>query len=456
MAENNKIAFLFGAGVEVDYGFPLGGELSLRLLISKEIDKGLKDKISRMLSDGKISKKKYFTIADLRKIGKSIIKNRQDEIEKFFKTFDERINKDFPEYIIEENYVEINQTRINKKILNDWISSEKPLLKAIGNFFAEIILLVFGEKILTEQQNNLYKTLSLDIEQNKLFKIDFSSVSLFTSPDIEDVFKNLDEKNEDKKNEDEKILKLFKELVETAVDFQELLKDLYPAILSDDENNEFVAIAVILFRIQEIINDFYKNKRIPDNSYYKDLRKWEFFENCIFATTNYTNLILDETEVSNDKVFFLNGNVNNYFDISDSEIKSIEDIDKNKKYIPYIFTQTTLKPLFCVDMMKPFVDFLKEAENSDILCILGYAGNKDDVIVNSIIHKLLKQGKKVIYFNYEDSIKDEQLKANFKLNQSNRAYFKNIKVDKNRKVQLENDKEVFWLDYIKAKIGGIQ
>ena len=379
MAENNKIAFLFGAGVEVDYGFPLGGELSLRLLISKEIDKGLKDKISRMLSDGKISKKKYFTIADLRKIGKSIIKNRQDEIEKFFKTFDERINKDFPEYIIEENYVEINQTRINKKILNDWISSEKPLVKAIGNFFAEIILIVFGEKILTEQQNNLYKTLSLDIEQNKLFKIDFSSVSLFTSPDIEDVFKNLVEKNEDKKNEDEKILKLFKELVETAVDFQELLKDLYPAILSDDENNEFVAIAVILFRIQEIINDFYKNKRVPDNSYYKDLRKWEFFENCIFATTNYTNLILDETEVSNDKVFFLNGNVNNYFDISDSEIKSIEDIDKNKK-----------------------------------------------------------------------------LKANFNLNQSNRAYFKNVKVDKNRKVQLENNKEVFWLDYIKAKIGGIQ
>ena len=83
MAENNKIAFLFGAGVEVDYGFPLGGELSLRLLISKEIDKGLKDKISRMLSDGKISKTKYFTIADLRKIGKSIIKNRQDEIEQF-------------------------------------------------------------------------------------------------------------------------------------------------------------------------------------------------------------------------------------------------------------------------------------------------------------------------------------------------------------------------------------
>ncbi len=90
------------------------------------------------------------------------------------------------------------------------------------------------------------------------------------------------------------------------------------------------------------------------------------------------------------------------------------------------------------------------------MCILGYAGNKDDVIVNSIIHKLLKQGKKVIYFNYEDSIKDEQLKANFNLSQSNRAYFKNVKVDKNRKVQLENDKEVFWLDYVKAKIGGIQ
>ena len=33
---------------------------------------------------------------------------------------------------------------------------------------------------------------------------------------------------------------------------------------------------------------------------------------------------------------------------------------------------------------------------------------------------------------------------------SKTVYFKNVKVDKNRKVQLENDKEVFWLDYIKA------
>lgn len=452
MAENKKIAFLFGAGAEVDYGFPLGGELSLKLLTSKEIDKGLKDKISRMLSDVKFTKKKYFTIAELRKIEKSIIKNRQNEIENFFETFRERINKDFPEYNREENFVEISHTRINKKIINDWISSEKPFVKAIGNFFAEILILVFGEKILNEQQNDLYKALNFDIEPNKLFKIDFSSVSLFTSPDIENVFNNLNEEKEDGK-----ILNLFKELVETAVDFQELLKDLYPAILNDDVNNEFIAIAVILFRIQEIINDFYREKRNPDNSYYKDLKEWELFENSVFATTNYTNLILDETGLSKDKVFFLNGNVNSYFAISDSEIKSMEDVDENKKYIPYIFTQTTLKPLFCVDMMKPFVNFLKEAEKCDVLCILGYAGNKDDVIVNSIIHKLLKQSKKVIYFNYEDSIKDVQLKENFKLNQANQANFENVKIDKNRKVQpKKNNKEIFWLDYIKTEFGGIR
>ena len=40
---NVKAAFLFGAGVEVDYGFPLGGELAVKLLSSDEVDKNAKD-----------------------------------------------------------------------------------------------------------------------------------------------------------------------------------------------------------------------------------------------------------------------------------------------------------------------------------------------------------------------------------------------------------------------------
>ena len=50
-------------------------------------------------------------------------------------------------------------------------------------------------------------------------------------------------------------------------------------------------------------------------------------------------------------------------------------------------------------MMEPFVQFSQEINKEcSILCVLGYAGNKDDVIVNSIIRKFLKNGKKVLYF----------------------------------------------------------
>ena len=37
VSKDVKAAFLFGAGVEVDYGFPLGGELAVKLLSSDEI-----------------------------------------------------------------------------------------------------------------------------------------------------------------------------------------------------------------------------------------------------------------------------------------------------------------------------------------------------------------------------------------------------------------------------------
>ncbi len=51
-------------------------------------------------------------------------------------------------------------------------------------------------------------------------------------------------------------------------------------------------------------------------------------------------------------------------------------------------------------MMEPFVQFSQEINKDDcrILCVIGYAGNKDDVIVNSIIRKFLKTEKKVLYF----------------------------------------------------------
>ncbi len=240
---------------------------------------------------------------------------------------------------------------------------------------------------------------------------------------------------------------------------------MYSALLDSSEykEKEFIKIALILFKLRELIKECYDKRNLSAESYYLDLKKDELLSEAVIATTNYTNLI---SEVTGKTVYFLNGNIDNAFIISDSEIKkfkNFDDIDKRKKHIPYIFTQTTLKPLFCVDMMEPFVQFSQEInKDCSILCVLGYAGNKDDVIVNSIIRKFLKKGKKVLYFAYSADLKNKELTDYIEKERKRitdlygeSENLKVVPIDGKRMIWSRNE-SIFWLDYIKTNFGGIQ
>lgn len=115
-------------------------------------------------------------------------------------------------------------------------------------------------------------------------------------------------------------------------------------------------------------------------------------------------------------------------------------------------------------MMEPFVQFSQEINKDDcrILCVIGYAGNKDDVIVNSIIRKFLKKGKKVLYFAYSADLKNKELKDYIEKERKRitdlygeSENLKVVPIDGKRMI-LSGNESIFWLDYIKIKFGGIQ
>ena len=465
---NVKAAFLFGAGVEVDYGFPLGGELAVKLLSSDEIDKNAKDMVAQMLGLNSISNKKYFSRTDLKKLEKSMINNRQEEIKNYFAGFNKRIQNIFSEYEIDTNKsIKIENISFNMEIFNSKSDSNNKI-RDIENFFNQIILGVFGTSWLKNNQKEFFKNMKIaDPCSEDLFSLNFNTISIFNSATqkLLKEIKGLTRKNENK-SEEEKFLQLFKDLSEIAIDYQDLMQNMYSALLdaSKYKEKEFIKIALILFKLRELIKECYDKCNLSVESYYLDLKKDELLSEAVIATTNYTNLIFDVTKKT---VYFLNGNIDNAFIISDSEIKNLknfDDIDKRKKHIPYIFTQTTLKPLFCVDMMEPFVQFSQEINKDDcrILCVLGYAGNKDDVIVNSIIRKFLKKGKKVLYFAYSADLKNEKLKDYIEKERKRitdlygeSENLKVVPIDGKRMIWSGNE-SIFWLDYIKIKFGGIQ
>lgn len=463
-----KAAFLFGAGVEVDYGFPLGGELAVKLLSSDGIDKNAKDMVAQMLGLNSISNRKYFSSTDLKKLEKSMINNRQEEIKNYFAGFNTRIQNIFSEYEIDENKsISIENISFNMEIFNSKSDSNNKI-RDIENFFYQIIFGVFGTSWLKNNQKEFFKKMKIsDPFSEDLFSLNFNTISIF-NPGIQELLKEikgLTRKNENK-SEEEKFLQLFKDLSEIAIDYQDLMQNMYSALLdaSKYKEKEFIKIALILFKLRELIKECYDKCNLSVESYYLDLKKDELLSEAVIATTNYTSLISDVTKKT---VYFLNGNIDNAFIISDSEIKefkNFDDIDKRKKHIPYIFTQTTLKPLFCVDMMEPFVQFSQEINKDDcrILCVIGYAGNKDDVIVNSIIRKFLKKGKKVLYFAYSADLKNKELKDYIEKERKRitdlygeSENLKVVPIDGKRMILSENE-SIFWLDYIKIKFGGIQ
>ena len=463
VSKDVKAAFLFGAGVEVDYGFPLGGELAVKLLSSDEIDKNAKDMVAQMLGLNSISNKKYFSRTDLKKLEKSMINNRQEEIKNYFAGFNTRIQNIFSEYEIDEKKsISIDNISFNMEIFNSK-SDTNNKIRDIKNFFHQIIFGVFGTSWLKNNQKEFFKKMKIsDPFSEDLFSFNFNTISIFNS-DTQKLLKEikgLTKKNENK-SEEEKFLQLFKDLSEIAIDYQDLMQNMYSALLdaSKYKEKEFIKIALILFKLRELIKECYDKCNLSVESYYLDLKKDELLSEAVIATTNYTNLI---SEVTGKTVYFLNGNIDNAFIISDSEIKkfkNFDDIDKRKKHIPYIFTQTTLKPLFCVDMMEPFVQFSQEINKDDcrILCVIGYAGNKDDVIVNSIIRKFLKKGKKVLYFAYSADLKDCIEKERKRITDlyGESENLKVVPIDGKRMILSENE-SIFWLDYIKIKFGGIQ
>ena len=135
VSKDVKAAFLFGAGVEVDYGFPLGGELAVKLLSSDEIDKNAKDMVAQMLGLNSISNKKYFSRTDLKKLEKSMINNRQEEIKNYFAGFNTRIQNIFSEYEIDENKsISIENISFNMEIFNSKSDSNNKI-RDIENFF---------------------------------------------------------------------------------------------------------------------------------------------------------------------------------------------------------------------------------------------------------------------------------------------------------------------------------
>ena len=148
------------------------------------------------------------------------------------------------------------------------------------------------------------------------------------------------------------------------------------------------------------------------NCYYNTVNKVK--GNCHIATTNYTALVSTAFE---NRANYLNGKLSWFEDlynltVYDCTQESERDLiaEHPENIIPFIFIPSGVKPIVCPKQVKEYTDFKSNLESSSVLCVIGYRFNSEDNHINSFIADWLRKDKNVlIYFNYEEGCKLENL-----------------------------------------------
>ena len=147
-----------------------------------------------------------------------------------------------------------------------------------------------------------------------------------------------------------------------ALDYQALIDSHYRYLYKPHaEWAKFCKISIFLYTARNYIVNGAKEclETIHQGSgYYHDLLKMDAKDAVIssIGTTNYNNLI--EKVVTTAKAIHLNGNVDDYYDPYSNKIQTLnanELKDQDRILVPFIFTQSGIKPLTSIEMSRKYV-----------------------------------------------------------------------------------------------------
>lgn len=467
-----KIGFFFGAGAEVSYGLPSGGRFALDIFRGnaeeeKKFFRSMVEKVnvtSTYANDwlpqnyktkrvGAFGKAEFLTLIE------SSIEYRKSQIIGFFDEFDSRIKKRLSKWDLTEEQVkaaflrdvgngigdihyghsvELNQAlggntnlfdsdyfsamlEVMKKFPND-----KPMRSSLG---AVLQLLVgsFGQELIQTLNQEIFKKAPEDIpvfdDVSGLFRIEFARAGLTALELIlEDAPKKVAPESPIVNIFGELLKATLEDLFSEALDYQALIDSHYRYLYKPHaEWAKFCKISIFLYTARNYIVNGAKDclETIHQGSgYYHDLLKMDPKAAVIssIGTTNYNNLI--EKVVTAAQAIHLNGNVDDYYDPYSNKIQTLnaEQLkEQDRILVPFIFTQSGIKPLTSVEMSRKYVKLFDEYRGSDAIVVVGFAFNGDDGHINGLFRELLDEhGKKIVVICLKGDKTDDELKKDYR------------------------------------------
>ena len=449
-----KIGLFFGAGAEVGYGLPSGGKFAIDLFrqdptkYKKKLRKTLEEiKVTstyatNWLPDLYLNKPIYaFGEKDFISIIQSSIEYRQDKIVEKFNDFDSLCEKAITKLNIDKNFLNEKFEEISGGEIGSVIYSQKikinPLITNDVKLFSSSYYSAMLETIRTQENKDDLQRYSISFLQLIVGAHGYNLVKklneeLFTQtpddlPIFDDIFGMfslefhkagstalellLREKRTFNKDKNASLAELLsaisQEVLENIfidiLDYQKLIDNHYRYLYCPKKEwAKFTKMVVFLEIAKDYISQNLANIKTNQEGYYNDLLSINDLEITSICTSNYNNIIeiVSPKIAEKQNIIHLNGSVKDLYNPYKNNIEKIgTDSTSQEKQIlvPFLLTQSGIKPLTSVEMSRRYVDLFDSFKNSDAIISIGFGFNQDDGHINGLFRELIEvYNKKLI------------------------------------------------------------
>ena len=175
----------------------------------------------------------------------------------------------------------------------------------------------------------------------------------------------------------------------------------------------------------------------------------------VVGTSNYNNLfkeISDELDMPSIDVFHLNGSTKDFYNPYKNEVSQIDNKcthESEQILVPFMLTQSGLKPLTSVEMSRRYVELFDAYKDVDAIISVGFGFNKDDSHINGLFRELVEKNNKKLFIVTVDSKETaKEIKKKLRLD-TNLDNVKVILVDS--KTRATN--EAMWFEEVFKQLG---
>ena len=196
---------------------------------------------------------------------------------------------------------------------------------------------------------------------------------------------------------------LIEDIYSSVLDYKSLIDSNWHYLYNPSSDwAKFCKISIFLLTVHHyIIKLGDEADKYNDNGYYNMLRKSldeGAYKASAIATTNY-NKIIEEILGASYPVTYLNGSVAVWYDPYLNKVGNRKELDNSEHHIivPLLFTQSGTKPMTSISMSVKYVEMYQKWKKSDAIVVVGFGFGSDDEHINGILRTLVNDdGKELI------------------------------------------------------------